>query len=288
MEYLIHLGIIISLWAIVSMSLNLIVGYTGLLSVTHAAFFGTGAYTTAILTTQTEIGFFLSVLIGIIVTAIIAGLFGLMLSRFKGDYYALVSFGFNIIVFSIFINWNGLTKGPLGIPGIDRPELFGFVLSDNLYFLMLAVIVLFGVYYLSEFITNSSLGRALKAIREDENTIKVFGYRTPVYKLFIFIVGSSIAAVAGSLFASYITFIDPGLFKLDVSIFMLALIILGGLANHKGAILGAAILILLPELFRFIGFSADIAGQMRLLLYGLLLVLLMMYRPQGLIGEYKL
>lgn len=288
MEYIIHLLILISIYAILGISLNLVIGFTGLLSVTHAAFYGLGAYATAILLTSMGMNFFVSVVIGILVSAIAAFVIGLILSRFKGDYYALVSFGFNIIVFAVFLNWQAVTRGPLGIPGISRPELGGFVFQSNFSFLVLSLVFLLIIYALSQFIVNSSFGRVLKAIREDEEAIQIFGYRTHHYKLIIFTVAAGMAAVAGSLFASYITFIDPSTFSLNESIFLLAIVILGGLANNKGAVLGAVFLILLPEFLRFVGFPSDIAAQMRQVVYGLLLVVLMMYRPQGLMGEYKL
>lgn len=288
MEYLIHLAILISIYAILGISLNLVVGYTGLLSVTQAAFYGIGAYVTAILLTQYGIGFFLSVLLGIIITIVISILIGLVLSKFNGDYYALGSFGFNIIVFSIFLNWQNLTRGPLGIPGIARPDFFGIKFSSNLSFLILAIIFLIIIYCISKFIINSSFGRVLKAIREDEKAIQVFGYNTSYFKLAIFAISAAMASVAGSLFASYITFVDPSSFALNESIFILAIIILGGLASLRGSVLGALFLILLPEILRFVGLPTDIAAQMRQVIYGLILVLLMLYRPRGLVGEYKI
>ena len=123
MEYFIHLGVLFVIYAGLAMSLDLIVGYTGLLSVTHAAFYGIGAYTTAILMTVYGVNFFPALLVGIVVASVLALLIGLVMSRFKDDYYALVSFGFNIIVFSIFLNWQDVTRGPLGIPGIGKPML---------------------------------------------------------------------------------------------------------------------------------------------------------------------
>lgn len=288
MEYFIHLGILVSIYAILAMSLNLVVGYTGLLSVTQAAFYGIGAYATAILITSYGVNFFLSILIGMALAAAVAGLVGYILSKFDGDYFALGSFGFNIIIFSIFLNWQSLTRGPLGIPGIDRPEIFGYEFSDNIPFLILAVLFAVATYFVSQFIVNSSFGRVLKAIREDEKAIQIFGYKTHWYKLLIFMIGAAIAAVSGSLFASYITFIDPSTFNLSESIFVLSIIILGGLANNKGAVWGAVFLILLPEALRFVGFPTDVAAQMRQVVYGLILIFLMLYRPQGLMGEYKL
>jgi len=288
MEYLIHIGIIFTIYAILGISLNLVVGYTGLLSMAHAVFYGLGAYTTAILLTRFEINFFVTVILGMVVSGIISLLIGLVLNRFRGDYYALVSFGFNIIIFSIFLNWQGLTRGPLGIPGIDKPSLFGLEFSNNLSFLILSLAMLGLIYLISRFIIKSSFGRVLKAIRDDEQAIQVFGYNVLYFKLTIFVISACLAAVAGSLFASYITFVDPSSFVLMESIFILAIIILGGLANLKGAVLGALFLILLPEVLRFVGFPSDIAAQMRQVIYGLILILLMLYRPQGLMGEYKL
>ncbi len=288
MEYLIHLAILFAIYAILGISLNLVVGYTGLLSVTQSAFYGIGAYVTAILLTQSGVGFFLSIILGIIITAIVSFLMGIVLSKFDDDYYALGSFGFNIIIFSIFLNWQSLTRGPLGIPGITRPVLFGLDFSQNIVFLVLTLIILVAIYFISKFIVNSSFGRVLKAIREDERAIQVFGYRTSFYKSIIFVVGAMMAAVAGSLFASYITFIDPSTFTLNESIFILAIIILGGLASLKGSILGALFLVLLPEILRFVGFPDAVAAQMRQVVYGVILILLMLYRPQGLVGEYKL
>lgn len=292
MEYLIHLAILISIYGILGLSLNLIVGYTGLLSITQAAFYGIGAYATAILLTTTGMDFFVSVVVGMIITAVLSLAIGYVLSKFKDDYYALGSFGFNIIIYSILLNWQSLTRGPLGIPGIGRPSInlfsFHFTFSDNLSFLILAVLFGLVIYGLSVFITKSSFGRVLKAIREDEQAIQVFGYNTLWYKLAIFVIGAVFASIAGALFASYITFIDPSTFTLTESIFILAIIILGGLSNNKGAVLGAVCLILLPEILRFVGFPSDIAAQMRQVVYGLILILLMLYRPQGLVGEYRL
>lgn len=288
MEYLIHLAILFTIYAILGMSLNLVVGYTGLLSLTHAAFYGIGAYTTAILLTKTDAGFFGSVILGIIIAVTVSSLIGMVLSKFKGDYYTLGTFGFNTIIFVIFLNWQNLTRGPLGISGIPRPELFGINFANNFNFLILALVFFGLMYFVSQFIANSSLGRVLKAIREDETAIAVFGYNTLYFKLTIFVISAAMAAVAGSLFASYITFIDPSSFGLMESVFILAIIILGGLANLRGSILGALFLILLPEILRFVGFPSDIAAQMQQVVYGVILILLMLYRPQGLLGEYKL
>lgn len=288
MEYLIHLAIISSIYAILGVSLNLVVGYAGLLSVTHAAFYGIGAYATALLMLSYGWGFFTSMVFGMIFAGIAAWCIAIVSGKFRGDYYALVSFGFNIIVFSILLNWQGLTRGPLGIPGIPKPVVFGNLLVSNSPFLILSLIALACVYLIAQGIVSSSFGRALKGIREDEDALRVFGYAVARYKRIIFVIGAMLAAVAGSLFASYISYIDPSTFALNESIFILSIIILGGLANLRGSVAGAVFFILLPEILRFVGFPPDIAAQMRQVTYGVMLVLLMLYRPQGLLGEYRL
>lgn len=288
MEYIIHILILISIYAMLGVSLNLVMGYTGLLSVTHAAFYGVGAYATALLMTQSGMNFFLTLIIGIFITGMVALLMGFVLSRFRGDYFALGSFGFNIIIFSIMLNWQELTRGPLGVPGIPRPSIFGFELRENILFLILALLFLAGIYALSRRLVNSTFGRVLQGIREDEGAVQVFGYQTDYFKLMIFVISAMMASVAGSLYATYIAFVDPSTFTLLESIFLLSIVILGGLASNRGAVLGAALLLILPELLRFVGFPPDIAAQMRQAVYGLLLILLMMYRPQGILGKFKL
>jgi len=288
MEYLIHIAILICIYGILGLSLNLVVGEVGLLSITHAAFYGIGAYATALLLIGTGMNFFLAVLLGMVITGAVALAIGIVLSRFKGDFYALGSLGFNVIVFSIFLNWQSVTQGPLGIPGIPRPTLFGFPFFENSSFLALTLVALAFVLGICIYITRSSFGRVLKAIREDEQAISVFGYSTTYYKLVIFVISAMLAALAGALFATYITFIDPSSFSLNESIFILAIIILGGLSSHKGVLLGALFLVILPEALRFVGFPTDIAAQMRQVTYGAILILLMLYRPQGLAGKYRL
>ena len=288
MEYILHLAVLFAIYATLGLSLNLVVGYTGLLSATHASFYGIGAYATALLLTATGVGFLLSVALGAAVSSVVALAVGSVLSKFKGDYYALGSLGFCVITFSVFLNWHDLTRGPLGISGVPNPEIFGVAVSSVPAFFLLSLLILTAVYIACRAITGSSFGRTLKAIREDEGAIQMFGYAALPYKLTVFVLSAAMAAVAGSLFAAYITYVDPSTFTVLESVFLLAIVILGGLANLRGSLLGALALILLPELLRFVGFPAEIAGQMRETVYGIILILLMLYRPQGLIGEYKI
>jgi branched-chain amino acid transport system permease protein len=288
MEYLIHIAILVCIYGILGLSLNLVMGEAGLVSVAQAAFYGLGAYSVGLMLTGLGWNFFAAAALGMLVAGGVALLVGLVFSRFRGEFYMLGTVGFNIIAWSVALNWQELTHGPLGVPGISRPELFGLRFADNLSFLILAAIVALVVYGLSHLITRSSFGRVLHAIREDEEALSVFGYATSHYKLVIFIISAMLASIAGALFASYITFIDPSSFTLNESILILSIIILGGLGSHRGAILGALLLIVLPEALRFVGFPPDVAAQMRQVAYGLTLILLMLYRPQGLLGTFRL
>lgn len=288
MDYLFHIAILFCIFSILALTLNLVLGYTGLPSVAHAGFYGIGAYATAILLTQSGGNFFISLFIGMGATLGIALFLGKILGRFRDDYFLIVTIAFVSIMHRLFLNWDDVTRGPLGIPGISRPVVFGITIADPALYFLLAAAGLVLIYALSAWIVSSSFGRALKGIREDEDALKVFGYQTENYKLAIFAISASGAALAGSLYASYVSFVDPSTFTIHDSVYILAIIILGGLASLRGSLLGALILVLLPELLRFVGFSPDGAGQMRVFVYGILLVIMMLYRPQGLIGEYKL
>ena len=289
MDYLIHLLIFITIYSILALSLNLVVGYTGLLSINHASFYGIGAYVTAILSVlHSGVPSIIILFASIVVSMISALLVGVSLSRFKGDIYALGSLGFAIIVYGLMLNLKSVTRGPLGIPGIPKPHIFGEYISDNFSFLLFSLGLFFVVFFVIRYLTRSSYGRVLQAIRENELVVKLLGYNTYWYKLSAFIISAGVAAAAGFLFATYITFIDPSSFTLNESIFILSMVILGGLASNRGSIIGASLLILLPEILRFVGFPTSIAAQMRQVVYGLLLVFIMMYHPKGIFGRFKL
>jgi branched-chain amino acid transport system permease protein len=288
MDYLLHIAVLISIYSILGISLELVVGETGLVSVMHAAFFGVGAYASALLATDLHWNFFFTVPAAMLFCALVALPVAVVFSRFRGDFYVLGTLGGSIIVYSIFLNWQTLTNGPLGVSAIPVPSLFGFSFHSVESYLMLSLVCAALVYLVALCIKRSSFGRVLHAIREDEQAIAIFGYATSYYKLVIFVIGAMLAAVAGALFAGYLTYIDPSSFTSDVSVFLIAIIILGGLGSLRGAILGAVILTVLPEALRFVGFPTEIAAQMRQVVYGLILILLMLYRPQGLLGSFRL
>lgn len=288
MEYLINLAILFGIYSMLALSLNLVVGMSGLVSLAQAAFYGIGAYATAIGMTSLGLGFFTTILLGMVINAAIAFVVGKILARFQGDYYAIVSAGLSIIVFSILLNWKSVTNGPLGIFGIGKPEIAGYAFYSNSAFLLLTLVftlVIFAIYW---WIDKSSFGRVLKALREDEKLTQIMGYKTKYYKSIIFVLSAALSGIAGSFFASYIAFIDPSTFQLKEGIFLFTIIIVGGLSSARGSVIGALILISLPEVLRFIGLPYETAAQMQQIIYGAMLLLMMIFKPQGLFGKYRM
>ena len=300
--FAITLGTVFGIWAILAVSLNLVVGYTGLLSVGHIGFFGIGAYTMAILTStpayeqlRTEAiptfgwPFFAALPASVLIAGLVAIVVGIVFNRFRDDIYVLVSFGFAIIAFNLFLNWRSFTRGAFGIHEIARPKIGDWTLGGEFQFLMFVLAFLAIAALVSWFIVTSSFGRVLTAIREDEHAIEVFGYRATHFKLAIWVISAMMAGLAGGLFASWTSFIDPFSFILLESILLVSIVILGGLATIWGSLLGAMTFVLLEEGMRFLPFiPPEYTGQARQAALGILLVLLMLFRPQGLVGRYRL
>lgn len=287
MDYLLHISILAGVYIILSIGLNLIVGYTGMLSIAHATFYGIGAYTSALLTLHFGWPFWWTILIAAIGAGFLGVLVAIPALRVRGDYLVLASFGFQIVVYSIFNNLVSVTRGPMGLPGIPRPQLLGFQFSAIGHYLVLTLLFVLIVIIIGRRITNSPFGRVLKAIREDEVATLTLGKNVVRFKVIIFALGAFLAGIAGSLYAHYITFIDPSSFTIDESILILSMVIIGGAANLNGSILGAVLLVGFPEALRFLGAPDSVAASLRQILYGTLLVILMRFRPKGLLGEYE-
>ncbi len=288
MEYVLNLSILFCIYSILALSLNMVVGMSGLLSLAQAAFYGIGAYATALCMTQLGYNFWTTILVGMGISGLIAFFVGKILARFKGDYYAIVSAGLSIIVFSTLLNWKEVTNGPLGIFGIAKPSVGSFTFTSNVYFLGLCIVFAAAVFALYYAIDRSSFGRCLKAVREDEGLVATFGYRPKNFKSIIFVRSARLAGLAGSLFATYIAFIDPSTFQLKEGIFLFTIIIVGGLSSSLGSVTGAVVLISLPEALRFVGLPYETAAQFQQMIYGLILIAMMIIRPQGIFGKYKM
>ncbi|MCX7614574.1 MAG: branched-chain amino acid ABC transporter permease [Clostridiales bacterium] len=269
--------IMIFLYAVLAMSLNLITGVAGQLALGHGGFYCVGAYASALLIKSCGMPFTVS-LIG---AAIISALFGLALGipclRLRGDYLTLCSIGFAEIVRLVALHWDKLTGGALGVKNIPAVNLFGFVFKNNMQYYFLFLIVMVIVYIFINRIISSQTGRALISIREDEIAASAMGINLTYYKVLAFVVAAVLAGIMGAFMAAYLTYLNPQSFILDESFLMLQMIILGGLGSNFGAIIGAAILVFLPEAFRFL-------TDYRMLINGFLMVGLMAWRPQGLFG----
>lgn len=287
MEYLVHILILIGIYTILSLSLNLLVGYTGLLSIAHAAFYGVGAYIAALLALKVHSPFLLNLVLTVIGAAVIGILLGFPSLRISEDYFAIVTFAFQVIVFSVLNNWVSFTSGPMGLSNIPQPEFLGYTLFSRLEKLVLVGILCALTVWICRHIINSPFGRVLKAIREDEIFTRAFGKNVATFKMKVFMVSSGLAAVGGVLYATYINSIDPSYFTIMESIFIISIVIIGGAGSLWGPVIGSVVLVSLPEILRFIGFPSAVGANFRQILYGSLLVICVLWRPRGIMGSYS-
>lgn len=286
MEYILHIIIMLSIYVILVLSANLPVGMANMLTMCQAAFYGIGAYIGTFFLMQFNLPFI--VLAAIVMVA--TGLFSLLVSfasvKLKDDYFILATLGFQMIVYTILYNWTDVTRGPYGIPGIPSIKLLGLWSVSGVWgYAALSIVLAVLVALLFNVIKRSPYGRVLKAMRRDEQAVKALGRNTVMFKVQTFFLSAAFSGLAGAIYASYVSYIDPTSFTLDESIFIITALFIGGLGNIKGPILGAVFVIILPELLRFVGMPDAIAANMRQIIYGLALVIIMFVRPQGLLGE---
>ncbi len=286
MEYLLHILILIGIYVILAESLNLIVGYTGLLSIAHAAFYGVGAYVAALMALKFGSPFMINIICAMIIGGLLGGLVGIPSLRIRGHYFVIATFAFQVIAFSILNNWVSFTGGPMGLPGIPQPIILGWTISSHIEFLLLVGFFTILILWVCHRIVKSPFGRVLMAIREDEVFALAAGKNVAVYKVAVFVIGSGMAAIAGALYAHYISFIDPTSFTVMESIFIISIVIIGGAGSLWGPVVGTVVLVMLPEILRFVGLPSSVAANIRQILYGGLLVAFMMWRPQGLVGKF--
>jgi len=278
--------ILVEIYTILAVSLDLLAGQLGILSVAQAAFYGLGAYTSALLVTKVGASFLMGVFAGMVVAAAMSLIVSFPSLRLHDDYFVIATFGFQIILFSVFNNWMSLTNGPMGIPGIPQPTILGRVIRTHSQFLVLASLFVALAYFVVWRLSTSPFGRVLRAIREDEVLAQSVGKNTLRFKVVAFAVSAALAASAGSLYAHYITFIDPTSFTAMESILIISMVIIGGTGGRWGPAIGAAVLVTLPEALRFVGLPNSVAANLRQIFYGTLLVIMMMFRPRGIAGRY--
>jgi len=285
MDYLLHILVMVALYAILAASYNLLIGFAGLFALSQAAFFGVGAYTTAILATKLGLAFPLPLLAGVLVAAAVGMAVALPALRIGGDHLVIVTLALQIIAIAVMVNWRSLTGGTDGIAGIPKVVLLGVRLDTPGRFLPLALAGAGLSLAIAARLASSPFARAVRAMRENEAAAQAVGKNIVAIKLAVFAFSAGLAAIAGGLYAHYISFVSAETFTLDVTIYVLAMVILGGTGNLWGSVLGAVILTALPELLKFIALPPDIADKSRQVLYGLALIAMLLLRPQGLLPE---
>lgn len=288
MNYFLDLLINLGIYTIVALSLNLIVGYCGLLTLAHAAYFALGSYAYGLATLKLGWGFLPATALGVALAALLSLALSLPAWRFRGDFFVMISLAVQALLFSLFFNWTDLTNGPEGLANIPDPSLFG-IKFDTMPGMTLLSLTLAGICALISWgLLHSPWGRLLQAMRDDELTVRGLGKNTRLAKVQAFAISCGLVAIAGAIFAAYTRYIDPSAASLDRSILILCMVIVGGVGNFRGPLVGAVVLLVIPELLRFVFIPDAIAANLRLLLYGLLLIVMMHFRPQGLAGHYPI
>lgn len=297
MNYFLHLLVYFDIYVIVALSLNLVVGYCGLLTLAHAGFYAVGGYAYALLAIKFGWGFVPAALAG----AALAGVLSLFVSaaawRLRGDFFVMVSLAAQALIFSALYNWTAtdaalgswtnLTNGPFGITGIPRPSLLGWTVKTPVEMALFATVIAIACAWVLWRLKVSPWARLMVSMREDELAARGLGKNTRLVKVEAFAIASFLVSIAGALYASHVRYLDPSSASLDESILMLSMVLVGGLGNFRGPIVGATILIALPELLRFLHLPDAQAANLRLLIYGALLVLIVHFRPQGFAGTYR-
>jgi branched-chain amino acid transport system permease protein len=276
-QYVYHVMIMAGIYAILTMGLNLLLGCAGMFSLGHAAFYGLGAYFSALVTLRLGWPFLPALLASGLFTGLIGGVIAFPALRLKGIFLAIGTMGFNEIFRLTAINAESLTGGPAGLTGIPRPELFGYPIERSVDFYLMIIVLCALVYFMFNRILGSSPGRALIAIRDDETAAQSVGVNITRFKVAAFVFSSFSAGLAGSFFAHYMAYISPDNFGLAESFSILAMVALGGMGNLPGSVAGAALLVAGPEAFRFM-------QEYRLLIYGSSLILVVLLLPEGIFG----
>ena len=274
-----RLMMMILLYAMLGLGLNVLIGYTGQVSLGHAGFYAIGAYANAILTTGYGFGFWEAALAGACIAALVGLLLGMPTLRLSGTYLTIVTLGFGEIILMVLKQWDGLTNGNFGIRGIPKPMLFGQELTlpnGGLYWLILALSLLTALA--SFLIRYSKTGRAFIAIKEDALAATMMGIKTVRFKILAFVISAFITGLAGAYYSVINNgYIEPTNFTFNISVQIISVVIIGGLGTIRGMYFGAVLLIVFPQVFRFL-------DQWRFVIYGVLLVVMMQFRPQGAMG----
>ncbi len=285
MGYAVTLLTIIAIFTILTASLDLILSYTGLFSFAHASLYGVGAYTAALIAMNLSHDLVIAFVAALVVTAIVALVTVGITLRMVGDYFIMGTVCVANVISSVMDNWTDVTNGANGLYGIPAADVAGFSVSVGWPMLVLAVVIAALALFIKWRITSAPLGIVLQAIRDDEVVASVLGHDATRTKVLIFTIAAGGNALAGTLLAYYLRFLDPTSFGLNFTIFVWAALFVGGSLSVLGSLAGPTLLVLFPEALRFVGLSGTQVANVQQALYGLLLILLILFRPQGLVGR---
>lgn len=288
MEYVLSLAVFAAIYTVGALSLNLLIGHAGIFSVAHATFFGIGGYATGILTAR-AIGLFpVAMVVGAVIAGAVGWAFARATLRVSGDYMVVASFALLTIFTQIFTNWTGLTGGGNGLAAIPRP---GFVdgewLGANGWFCLLCIGVAAFAYFVSHRLVYSPLGRVLRALRENEDAAASLGKFVRRFRAVVFTVSSALAAVAGSLYAHYMSYVSPLDFTVQLTVLILTMVIVAGTERLWSVPLAAALVMAVTDGVRYVELPERFAPGAQQIIYGLLLVLFAVLMPEGLFGRRK-
>jgi branched-chain amino acid transport system permease protein len=283
--YLQNIAVLFCINAMLALTLNFIMGYAGIFSLAHAIFFGVGAYATAYIAMYGTDSLLICMAASALISALLSMALALPALRVRGEYFVAASMGLQVIGVTIFSEWKSITGGLGGMIGIPRPKLFGYVFNDDGMFLILAFVMLLIVIGVTALLVRGSFGRSLMAIRDSESAAQSYGKHVNAVKTISVAVSAGLAGVAGSLYAFYMSFINVESFMLETSILLMAMVIIGGTGTLFGPVVGAALLMSLPAALTYLPFlPPSELGTIQQIIYGLAMVLLMMFRPGGLVG----
>ena len=275
----------LEIYVLLALSAHQKVGLSGLLTLAHAVFYGLGAYTIALSMSHFGFGYWTSLIAVVVVCVLVGLLFSAIANRVRDLYFSIATLAIQIMFFAVVYNWVPLTNGPYGIAGIESPSIFGYRLSSPLDFALFGGAWVLIIVLAYRALWPSPLFRMIRATRDDQLGMTSLGKDPAYYKGISILFSAVLAGLAGSLYATYTSYIDPSSFTLDESILILSLVLVGGIGRIIGPISGAFIYVLLPELLKFLQLPDAVAANMRMILFGFLLILIVRYRPQGLLGK---
>jgi branched-chain amino acid transport system permease protein len=284
-SYVIHLVDLTCIYVLLTVSLNLLVGYTGLFTVTHGALYGVGAYASSLLALHLGLPLPVALLAAVVSTAFVGALVAVPSLRVSGDYLVIASLAMQVLIVDIFLNLDSVTGGPQGLVGIPAPAFLGWKATTSSDFLPLNLVCTGVGLALAWLLVRAPFGRTLKTIREDEIAAASLGKSTIRSKIVVCVIASGMAGAAGSLAAYYLAFVDPTSFGINVSIYILSMVIVGGASTIRGSILGPIFIVALGESLRFLDLPNAVVGELRQASYGLALIIFVLVRPQGIAGE---